>query len=138
MKKEEQKQKLREITEKEAERERESLIIDFDEVLKEEQERAITIKWDGKVYQCPDRLPTFLKLKVLHNDGEIAIDDHESIFRKLFGDDFADRFESESETNKWFNEQMVAEKLMQPLFEHWFGFKFKDLPKKKVAEKQKK
>jgi len=137
MDKEQQKQRLRDITDKEARKEKENLVIDINEMLEEEKERAIIVKWDGEEYRIPDRLPALVKIQVMNEDGNVKIDDHDFIFRKLFGDEFADKLESASEDDPFWNDQMIAEKLMQPLFERWFGFKFDDV-KKNLTESPKK
>lgn len=137
MNKEQQKQRLRDITDKEAKREQENLVIDINEMLEEEKDRAIIVKWDGKEYRIPDRLPALVKIQVMNEDGEVKINDHDFIFRKLFGDEFADKLESASEDDPFWNDQMIAEKLMQPLFERWFGFTFNDV-KKNLTESPKK
>ena len=137
MNKKDQKQRIREATAKEAEREKENLVIDINEMLEEEKDRAIIVKWDGEEYRIPDRLPALVKIQVMNEDGNVKIDDHDFIFRKLFGDEFADKLESASEDDPFWNDQMIAEKLMQPLFERWFGFKFDDV-KKNLTESPKK
>lgn len=129
MDKEQQKQRLRDVTKKEAEREKENLVIDINEMLEEEKERAIIVKWDGEEYRIPDRLPALVKIQVMQKDGKVAIHDHDFIFRKLFGDKFADKLEQASEDDPFWNDEMIAKKLMQPLFERWFGFKFDDVKK---------
>jgi len=80
MDKEQQKQRLRDITDKEARKEKENLVIDINEMLEEEKERAIIVKWDGEEYRIPDRLPALVKIQVMNEDGNVKIDDHDFIF----------------------------------------------------------
>jgi hypothetical protein len=127
------KEKLSKALNEEVKRQSESLRINFDKAIEEEKERSIVIEWQGKEYKVPDRAPEWLRLLIIANE-ELDDEQNEDIFRRLFGDEFADSLLHEVQVNNYVNMSVANEKLILPLINRWFGITAVDTTKKKKMQ----
>lgn len=122
---------LEKAVQEEKEKQSRELVIDFDQAFHEERQRAITVKWEGREYKIPDTPPEWFRLMSLRNKGVFSDEDNEIVFRKLFGDEFADKINKHSEESNWMNMKMANQNLMAPIIDRWFGYSLSDTSEKK-------
>src|SRR5690625_1752488 len=76
-----------------AKKEEEELLIDFDEAVKENEAKAIRVKFDGQVFNLPRTVPAWLPLFLNKSDGSDK--DNLKLIEFLLGADFAKKIVSD-------------------------------------------
>lgn len=119
MNKQEQIAILNEETKKHAKREREALVIDFDEAVKEQESSSIQVKFRGEIYSLPSDPPAWLPLFLMRNqdeNGVISDDKNLEMIGKLLGDEFADKIMDAGNAVSF---NLVNEKILFPVLKSW-------------------
>lgn len=129
-KKERQKQKLREVTRQESQREKETLVIDFDKAIAESKSKSIVIKWDGDEYLVPAEPPQWFVNLLYREDFKVSDPENEEILERLFGKEFVDSLYNGEDSN-WIGMKMANEHLIMPIMKQWGFGPVKDTTKKK-------
>lgn len=125
MGKEEHKQLLEQETEKLASKERERLIIDFDEAVQEQKSDPVIVKFQGEEFALPQDAPAWLPLFINRHMGEDGIIDDKhnlKLIERLLGKDFADKI---LESDNFVSFELVNNKILKPVMDHW-GMGFED------------
>lgn len=116
---EEKKRILEDETEKLKQKERENLIIDFDEALEEENADSIVVKFRGDEYEMPPNAPAWLPLFInKHMNGSGVVEDKHNLelIARLLGDEFANKI---IESGNDVSFEAVNNRILQPVMEHW-------------------
>lgn len=141
-------QKLNDALESELQRQEQELVIDFDQAVEAQKAKAIKIKYNGTTYTVPAETPQWymnLILRKVHETRkldfsqlteeeiierlEVSDNEHDDIFRRLFGDDFVDAYLSDNMVSK----KMLTDKLLNPILEKWGWKPVEDTTEKKTS-----
>ena len=139
-------EKLDQALNQERKRQETELVIDFDQAVEAQKEKAIKIKYKGKTYTVPGETPQWymnLILRKVHETRkidfssmseeeiieklEVSDNEHDDIFRRLFGNEFVDAYLSDNMVSK----KMLTEKLLNPILEKWGWMPLQDTTEKK-------
>ena len=145
-------EKLDQAIASERKRQESDLVIDFDQAVEAQKEKAIKIKYKGKTYTVPGETPQWymnLILRKLHETRnldfssmseeeiieklEVSDNEHDDIFRRLFGDEFVDAYLHDNMVSK----KMLTEKLLNPILEKWGWMPVEDTTEKKSQNSDK-
>ncbi len=110
---------LHEEAEKYRKEQQESLIIDFDEAVREEQSKAVKIKFQGKLYELPKSAPAWLPLFVNRHAKNGVLNDEQNLklIEGLLGKEFSDKIVDEQ--NNFVSFELVNDKILTPVMEMW-------------------
>lgn len=128
------------------------LIIDFDKAVEAQKEKAIKIKYKGKTYTVPGETPQWymnIVLRKLHEARslnweelteeqiidrlEVTDEQHDDIFRRLFGNEFVETYLNDNMVSK----MMLTDELLNPILEKWGWIAVQDTTEKKNQKKDK-
>ena len=98
-----------------AKKEEEELFIDFDEAVKENEAKAIRVKFDGQVFNLPRTVPAWLPLFLNKSDGSDK--DNLKLIESLLGADFAKKIVSDK--NNFVSFDLVNDKILTPVMARW-------------------
>jgi len=110
------------------------LVIDFDQAIESQRNKAIKIKYKGRVYTIPHETPQWymnLIARKLHETRNLDLSlmseaelieklevndrEHDDIFRRLFGDDFVNAYLSDNMVSR----KVLTESLLNPILIKW-------------------
>lgn len=145
-------EKLDKALRDERKRQEEDLVIDFDQAVEAQKEKAIKIKYKGRVYTVPSETPQWymnLILRKVHETRkldfssmseeeiieklEVSDNEHDDIFRRLFGDEFVDMYLNDNMVSK----KMLTDELLNPILKKWGWEPVKDTSQKKSQNSDK-
>lgn len=111
-------EELKKATEQHAEKERNRLIIDFDEALREQESNTIIVKFDGDEYELPDQPPAWLPIFINRHthDGVVDDDANLEVVERLLGKELASKIMNGS---NFVSFSMINDKILSPVFDHW-------------------
>ena len=140
-------EKLDQALNQERQRQERDLVIDFDQAVEAQKDKAIKIKYKGKTYTVPGETPQWymnLILRKLHESRqidfssmteeqiierlEVSDNEHDDIFRRLFGDEFVNSYLNDNMVSK----AMLTDKLLNPILEKWGWMPVQDTSEKKT------
>lgn len=127
-------EKLDQALNQERKRQETELVIDFDQAVEAQKEKAIKIKYKGKTYTVPGETPQWymnLVNRKLHEArsldymnlteaeviDKIQVSDkqNEEIFRRLFGDEFVESYLNDN----FVSYTTLNSQLLDPILEKW-------------------
>lgn len=140
-------EKLDQALNQERQRQEKELVIDFDQAVEAQKAKAIKIKYKGQVYTVPSETPQWymnLILRKVHETRkldfsslteeqiierlEVSDNEHDDIFRRLFGDEFVDSYLRDNMVSK----KMLTDELLNPILEKWGWMRVTDTTQKKT------
>ena len=113
------KQQLAEQTAKAVEAEREALVIDFDEAIREQKAQPIQVRFQGELYDLPSQAPAWLPLFINRhaNDKGVVGDKHNlEMIERLLGKEFAAKI---LDGDNFISFELVNTAILEPVMEHW-------------------
>lgn len=116
---------------KEGRKERQKLIIDFDEAVKEQRSEPIIVKFRGEQYELPPVAPAWLPLFInrYSQNGEVDDNHNLELIERLLGKEFADKI---IDAGNFVSFELVNEKILIPVMNHW-GIEMEDTSKNGTA-----
>ena len=140
-------EKLDQALNQERQRQERDLVIDFDQAVEAQKDKAIKIKYKGKTYTVPGETPQWymnIILRKLHESRrldfssmteeqiieslEVSDNEHDDVFRRLFGDEFVNSYLNDNMVSK----AMLTDKLLNPILEKWGWMPVQDTSEKKT------
>ena len=140
-------EKLNQALDQERKRQESELVIDFDQAVEAQKAKAIKIKYNGKTYTVPGETPQWymnLILRKVHETRnldfssmteeqiierlEVSDNEHDDIFRRLFGDEFVEAYLRDNMVSK----KMLTDDLLNPILEKWGWMPVTDTTEKKT------
>src|SRR5690625_1793249 len=96
-------------------KDQEGRFIDFDDAVKEDEAKAIRVKFDGQVFNLPRTVPAWLPLFLNKSDGSDK--DNLKLIESLLGADFAKKIVSDK--NNFVSFDLVNDKILTPVMARW-------------------
>src|SRR5690625_629331 len=98
-----------------AKKEEEELFIDFDEAVKENEAKAIRVKFDGQVFNLTRTVPAWLPLYQNKSDGSDKV--NINLIESLLGADCDKRIDSDK--NNFVSFDLVNDKFLTSVMARW-------------------